>query len=149
MKSVKILYFAYGANLDMRGMELRCPGHKRIGRAVLKDYRLTFKGVADVEPAPGHQVHGALYEITLDHLCSLDRFESYPLFYTRKLLEVITDEGQQVEAVVYVMNNRNRYAPPNRGYLNVILTGCRQWELPEEYIRYIIERANNPDIGEA
>jgi len=149
MKSDRILYFAYGANLDIRGMELRCPGLRRIGRAVLKNYRLMFKGVADAEPAYGHQVHGALYEITTEHLRALDRFESYPRFYTRRRLEVITDEGQTVEAVVYLMNNRNQYASPHRGYLNIIIAGCRQWGLPQEYILYIITRANNPDLGES
>ena len=148
MKQETIIYFAYGANLDVRGMELRCPGHRRIGRAVLKNYRLMFKGVADVEPASGHQVHGALYEITTEHLRTLDRFEGYPRFYTRKPLPVFTEEGEEVNAIVYLMNNCSQCSSPHRGYLNVILSGCRQWQLPQEHICYIITRANNPDLGE-
>jgi len=148
MKSDKILYFAYGANLDLRGMKLRCPEHRPIGRAILKNYRLMFKGVADIEPASGHQVHGALYEITAEHLKTLDRFEGYPRFYIRKLLPVCTKKGEEVEAVVYLMNNCRQYSSPHRGYLNIILSGCRQWQLPQEHIRYIITRATNPDLGE-
>ena len=148
MKSDKILYFAYGANLDIRGMELRCPGHKRIGRAVLKNYRLMFKSVADIEPAANHIVHGALYEITQEHLRSLDRFEGYPEFYIRKSLLVFTDDGKEVNAIVYLMNNRYQYSSPHRGYLNIILSGCRQWQLPQKYIQYIVTRANEPDFGE-
>jgi len=148
MKSDKILYFAYGANLDIRGMELRCPCLRRIGRAVLKNYRLMFKGVADIELAANHIVHGALYEITQEHLRLLDRFEGYPRFYIRKTLPVFTEEGKEVEAVVYMMNNCSQYSSPHRGYLNIILSGCRQWQLPQEHIRYIITRANNPDLGE-
>jgi len=148
MKSDKILYFAYGANLDLRGMKLRCPEHRPIGRAILKNYRLMFKGVADIEPASGHQVHGALYEITAEHLKTLDRFEGYPQFYIRKFLPVCTKEGEEVEAVVYLMNNCRQYSSPHRGYLNVILSGCRQWGLPEEHARDVIPRATNPDLGE-
>jgi len=148
MKSDKITYFAYGANLDMRSMELRCPGHRRIGRAALKNYRLMFKSVADIEPVANHVVHGALYEITQEHLNTLDRFEGYPRFYTRKPLPVFTEEGEEVNAIVYLMNNRHQYSSPHRDYLNVILSGCRQWGLPQEHIRYIITRANNPDLGE-
>jgi len=148
MKSDKILYFAYGANLDTRGMELRCPGHKRIGRAVLKNYRLMFKSVADIEPAANHIVHGALYEITQEHLRSLDRFEGYPEFYIRKTLPVFTDEGKEVQAIIYLMNYCRQYSSPHRGYLNIILSGCRQWQLPQKYIQYIVTRANEPDFGE-
>ena len=148
LKSDKILYFAYGANLDLRGMELRCPGHIPIGRAVLHNYRLMFKGVADIEPAANHIVHGALYEITQEHLRSLDRFEGYPRLYTRKILPVLTDEDKEFQAIVYLMNNCRQYSSPHRGYLDIILSGCRQWQLPQDHIHYIITRANNPDFGE-
>ncbi|MDP8238614.1 MAG: gamma-glutamylcyclotransferase family protein [Candidatus Hatepunaea meridiana] len=148
MKSDKILYFAYGANLDMHGMELRCPGYIPVRRAVLHNYRLMFKSVADIEPAANHIVHGALYEITQEHLRSLDRFEGYPRLYTRKILPVLTDEDKEFQAIVYLMNNCRQYSSPHRGYLDIILSGCRQWQLPQEYIRYIITRANNPNFGE-
>ena len=147
MKSVRILYFAYGANLDIRSMELRCPGHRRIGRAVLKDYRLMFKGVADVEPAHGHQVHGALYEITPEHLHALDRFEGYPRLYIRRQVQVVTDEDATIQATIYQMSKRDGYSPPLKGYLNTILSGCRQWGIPEEYIQTIIGAAAASHFG--
>jgi len=148
MKSEKILYFAYGANLDLRGMELRCPGYKPICCAILKNYRLMFRSVADIEPAANHIVHGALYEITQEHLRSLDRFEGYPRLYTRKILPVFTDVDKEFQAIIYLMNNCRQYSSPHKGYLNIILSGCRQWQLPQDHIRYIITRANNPDFGE-
>jgi len=129
LKSDKILYFAYGANLDLRGMELRCPGHIPIGRAVLHNYRLMFKGVADIEPAANHIVHGALYEITQEHLRSLDRFEGYPRLYTRKTLPVFTDEGKEVQAIVYLMNNCRQYSSPPKGYLLKFRTFSKQLHL--------------------
>jgi len=148
MKSETIIYFAYGANLDRNGMDIRCPGNKPLCRAVLENYRLMFKGVADIEEATNHNVHGALYEITKEHLRSLDRFEGYPRFYIRKTVPVITEDGREVNAVVYQMTDRNHYSSPFQGYLNNILTGCQQWQLPEEYINNILARAKKPDFGE-
>ena len=149
MKSETIIYFAYGANLDRNGMDIRCSGNKPLCRAVLKNYRLMFKSVADIEEAVNHNVHGALYEITKEHLRSLDRFEGYPRLYIRKTVPVITEDGREVEAVVYQMTNRNQYSSPFQGYLNTILIGCQQWRLPMVYIQYIITRAKEPDFGEA
>ena len=148
MKSENIIYFAYGANLDRNGMDIRCPGNKPLCRAVLKNYRLMFKSVADIEEAVNHSVHGALYEITKEHLRSLDRFEGYPSLYIRKTVPVITEDGREIKAVIYQMNNRNSYSTPYRGYLNIILSGCRQWQLPQRYIQYIVTRATKPDFGE-
>jgi len=148
LKSEKILYFAYGANLDLRGMELRCPGYKPISRAVLKNYRLVFRGVADITPDLHYKVDGALYELTHEHLRVLDRFEGYPHLYTRKLLPVIIEQGEEVKAIVYIMVDRKTFVAPYRSYLNVILSGCQQWQLPKEHLNYIIVKANDPTFGE-
>ena len=148
MKNEPIIYFAYGANLNLDGMNLRCPGNKPLCRAMLKDYRLMFKSVADIEEAVNHSVHGALYEITKEHLRSLDRFEGYPRLYIRKTVPVITDDGREMQAVVYQMTDRSQYSRPSQGYLLTILTGCRQWRLPMKYIQYIVTRAKEPDFGE-
>ena len=148
MKKDSILYFAYGANLNLDGMNTRCPGNKPLCRAMLKDYRFMFKSVADIEEALNHSVHGALYEITKEHLQSLDRFEGYPRLYIRKTVPVITEDDREVQAIVYQMTDRVQYSRPSQGYLLTILTGCQQWRLPVKYIQYIITRAKEPDFGE-
>jgi gamma-glutamylcyclotransferase (GGCT)/AIG2-like uncharacterized protein YtfP len=148
MKNEPMIYFAYGANLNLDGMNNRCPGNMPLCKAVLKNYRFMFKSVADIEEAVNHSVHGALYEITKEHLRSLDRFEGYPRLYIRKTVPVITKDGREIQAVVYQMTDRNHYSSPCLGYLNIILSGCRQWQLPDEYIQYTISRAKNPQFGE-
>ncbi|MBC8465928.1 gamma-glutamylcyclotransferase [bacterium] len=148
MKTEKLIYFAYGANLDRIGMDSRCPGNKPLCRAVLKDYRLMFKSVADIEEAVNHSVHGALYEINKEHLRSLDRFEGYPRLYTRKTVTVVMEDGAQIKAIVYQMTDRHQYSSPYLGYLELILSGCLQWQFPEKQIQQIIKRANNSNFGE-
>ena len=41
---MKKYYLAYGSNLNVRQMALRCPTAKPVGTAVIKDYELLFKG---------------------------------------------------------------------------------------------------------
>ena len=142
------LYFAYGANLNLDGMSYRCPGFKPIAPAVCPNYRLAFKSVADIEVCYGENVYGALYLLNEKHMKSLDRFEGYPNLYIKKQLLIKVLDGLEPEnftlATVYVMRDRDIYAKPSPGYLNTILTGCRQWELPEEYQAEIKLRAEFP-----
>lgn len=139
-----IIYFAYGANLDLRGMNFRCPGYIKIAAAVLADYRLVFRGVADIEPAPGEKVYGALYRLTQTHLAALDRFEAYPMLYTRKIVTVTTNQNQSYDAIVYQMTSRCGYSEPGNGYLQIVISGCRDWNLPEDHIQTLINRARRP-----
>ena len=144
------LYFAYGANLNLDGMTFRCPGFKPIASAILPNYRFAFKGVADVVPMNGENVYGALYLLKPKHMKSLDRFEGYPNLYVKKQLLIKVLDGLVSEnftmATVYVMRDRDQYEKPSGGYLNTILTGCKQWELPKDYQEEILRRAYHPEI---
>ena len=42
--SKKRYYLAYGSNLNRKQMQMRCPGAKPIGTALLEGYELLFKG---------------------------------------------------------------------------------------------------------
>lgn len=143
-----ITYFAYGANLDLKGMGRRANGCEQISRATLPDYRLVFRGVADIEPAAGEKVRGALYRITLEHLRALDSFEGYPQLYIRKEVLAVPDNGDPIMATIYQMTNRKGYSPPYVSYLETILSGCRDWGIEEEYIRQVIKTAAESHFGE-
>jgi len=147
MKQEQILYFAYGANLDRRAMRLRCPGCQPLTRALLPNHRLVFRGAANIEFCPGEAVQGGLYRITPAGLAALDRFESFPRLYDRRNVQVASPEGTAYEATVYQMVRRNGYAPPFEGYLSTIISGCRDWGIPEEYIRKIIKAASAAHFG--
>ena len=41
---MKRFYIAYGSNLNVRQMRMRCPDAVIIGTAFIPDYRLLFKG---------------------------------------------------------------------------------------------------------
>ena len=87
-----IQYFAYGSNMDKDQIEIRCPMAKQIGIGIIANYRIDFTrksttrncGVADIVESPGDVVWGIIYSITEEDLKSLDRYEGYPHYYTKK-----------------------------------------------------------------
>lgn len=126
------LYFAYGSNISKKGMRHRCPGSKAIGTAILPDYRLTFRGVADVEPSLGDLVMGALWKCPPQDIASLDRYEGVRGgFYRKEVLTVQAEDGP-VEALVYIMcpTLLDNQSLPSQGYFNTIRDGYIDFGLP-------------------
>ena len=58
-------YFAYGSNLYASQMSQRCPGAKVVRKAYLPNYKLMFRGVADV--TKGARAEGILFDVTEEH----------------------------------------------------------------------------------
>ena len=57
----KRYYIAYGSNLNIPQMRMRCPGARIIGTSVIPDYELLFKGsktgsYLTIEPKAGSSV---------------------------------------------------------------------------------------------
>lgn len=121
------LYFAYGANLNRTSMRERCPAAIPCGAYRLEGFRLVFRTVADIEPAPGEAVHGVLWRITPECLRSLDVFEGYPDVYDHRFL-TLEDGG---DALYYKMNTTG-YAPPPQRYYQTLREGYDDFALPPE-----------------
>lgn len=123
------LYFAYGSNLNEADMALRCPGARPDVVARLEGWRLTFHGVANIEPAPGRRVHGALWWLDHRDLTALDAYEGAPSFYHRRTVEVQTDAGPRT-AMTYVMPRPTYVGLPSDWYFERIREGYERWDLP-------------------
>jgi cation transport regulator ChaC len=127
--SKKRLYIAYGSNLNLPQMALRCPTAKPVGTAVIKDYELLFRGwrrggVATVEPREGSAVPVLVWDIKPKDEVALDHYEGYPNFYGKRMMEVELD-GKPVSAMVYVMTPGHDAGYPSDYYLNVIAEGYK------------------------
>ena len=133
----KILYFAYGSNLNVAQMKQRCPDSVEISAAVLDGWQLKERLCADIEPAPGECVNGALYEISRNDLANLDVYEGYPEFYTRKRVQVTDCAGIFREAWVYVMTpqyqDRRFSRPFPQHYREVCSAGAEYWGIPNAF----------------
>jgi gamma-glutamylcyclotransferase len=149
----RILYFAYGSNLNKTQMVGRCRNSVPVGRAYLKNYDLEFlgnsrgTGVANVREEKGMTVPGALWLITEDCLRALDRYEGYPTLYGRKWMTVRTDEGKYVRALVYYMKPGYVAVSPSEYYLDIIVRGYEDFKI--NYAEALYERAAFCGSGEA
>lgn len=123
----KRLYVAYGSNLNIRQMKHRCPTAKLYGTGEIKDYELQFKGHPDsafatIAPKEGASVPVAVWEIQPRDEMSLDRYEGYPSHYFKQNVPVQLD-GEEVNAMVYIMNLKMGFGLPSPYYYQTVHEG--------------------------
>lgn len=137
MGSKRIIYAAYGSNMNIEQMKKRCPKAQLIGTGTLKGYHLTFRGkkhgVANIEKNKNGQVPIVLWEITRSCEGSLDFYEGFPTLYVKKWISVNTEKGE-FEAMAYVMTDGYEVltAIPYVGYCKIIEQGYEQNGIEKE-----------------
>lgn len=141
-------YFAYGSNLDPRTFLGRRGMRPRDAQvAMLVDFRLTFdlpvgpgeRGVANLLPAPGDDVHGVVYEISPAQAVHLDRTEGAPRSYHRTDVELCTPAGERLQAFTYVSPHRSEGRKPSQRYMALLLRGAQHHGLPRAYLARLRE----------
>jgi cation transport regulator ChaC len=151
-------YFAYGSNMSTAQMVSRT-GPIRAGEesprvALLAGYRFAFTMIADdgriyaniMAGDPQDVVRGVLYRCEPAKLEILDVYEAG---YERRQVVVTDETGWHDEATVYIALPKSTVAPgrPTTRYRDIILTGAREFGLPDDYIAEI-ERLANGDTCE-
>ena len=132
------LYFAYGANMDAAAMALRCPVSRLVGQGRLPGYRFLImrEGYASVTRDPAHTVHGVLWDLALDDIPALDRYEGVAGgLYVKATLPVTTGAGQR-RALIY-LGRSTASGRPRPGYLEAVLAAGTAARLPAPYLREI------------
>lgn len=139
------LYLAYGSNMNQAQMALRCPTAEVVGTSELKGYGLLFRGshrgaVATVEPKEGGTVPVLLWKIRKSDEEALDRYEGYPNFYGKQMLQVELD-GKEVSAMGYIMTPGHALGVPSEGYADIIWEGYEQCGLDTKPLADAINNA--------
>ncbi len=138
MKKTKI-YAAYGSNLNHAQMRGRCPDAKYLGSAMLQNQNLLFCGQPDhsfatIKTMAGKEVPIGLWEISARDEKSLDRYEGYPHFYHKTVLPVTLD-GEEVHAMVYIMDLAMPAGLPSVMYYDIVEKGYRDCGLDTAYLK--------------
>ena len=130
---MKYFYLAYGSNLNVRQMKLRCPTARVVGTAEIKDYELFFKGsqtgsYLTIEPKKGGIVPVAVWEVQEQDVRLLDRYEGWPRFYYKKDMEIRykgirTGRHRTVTAFVYIMHEDREIGIPSNRYISTCIEG--------------------------
>ena len=125
---IKILYFAYGSNLNHHQMKnIRCFGSRYLKVFYLKDYKLIFChpnklnkfGYGNIIKKRGSKVVGAIWEITKEHEKILDNYEQFPNIYIKEYFYL---KGKKV--MFYAMYKYFIKDPP-KSYVDVINEGYK------------------------
>lgn len=122
------LYIAYGSNLNLKQMKIRCPTAKVVGAVTLHNWRLRFRGgrhsaVATIEREKGFKVPTLIWRLQPSDERSLDRYEGFPVLYRKETLQ-LTVNGRRFHAMAYIMNGLGcPCAAPSMEYLCMINEG--------------------------
>ena len=145
----KRLYLAYGSNLNIPQMEVRCPEARIFGTSVIEDYRLMFKGSKSgsyltIEEEEGTQVPVAVWEVTEWDEWALDRYEGYPSFYYKKemvlpIKNIKTRKTRRRKAFVYIMHEDRQHGIPSNSYVHTCAEGYRSFDFD---INVLLEALN-------
>ena len=140
----KRYYIAYGSNLNIRQMRMRCPHARVIGTAVIKNYELLFKGsltgaYLTIEPKKGGEVPVAAWEVTESDEAELDRYEGFPTFYYKKEMEldikgIRTGKIRRRKCFVYIMHEERKIGVPSISYVSICLQGYVSFGFDEHYL---------------
>nr|DAW61684.1 MAG TPA: hypothetical protein [Caudoviricetes sp.] len=146
---MKKYYIAYGSNLNIRQMALRCPTAKPVGTAVIKDYELLFKGsktgaYLTIEPKVGAEVPVAVWSVELADEERLDVYEGFPAFYYKTEFDLPVNyfSGKKVvrKAFVYIMHEERLLGLPSGSYVRTCLEGYSNFDFDESIL---LEALNN------
>ena len=129
----KRYYVAYGSNLNVRQMSMRCPTARMIGTSIIPDYRLMFKGsktgsYLTIEPEAGAEVPVGVWEVSDRDELALDRYEGYPTFYYKKELTlpitgVRSGKVRNRKVFVYIMHEDRPLGVPTSFYMKTCMDG--------------------------
>ena len=129
----KRYYIAYGSNLNVGQMRMRCPHATILGTANLKGWELLFKGsktgsYLTIEESEGGTVPVVIWEVTATDEAALDRYEGFPNFYYKRDIRlqykgIRTGKRRTVTAFSYIMHEDRLIGIPGNFYMRTCLEG--------------------------
>ena len=151
----KINYVAYGSNLSVEQMALRCPDAAIIGTGRIQDYKLVFRFHADIEKSKGSYVPVLVWKISKADEKRLDIYEGVSSgYYHQEEVKVLMDDdnvdninadysGATLTGMVYVMNEQTNTELPDDYYLQIIEDGYTHFGFDKGILQKALQDAKN------
>ncbi|GAB4354045.1 MAG: gamma-glutamylcyclotransferase family protein [Methylohalobius sp. ZOD2] len=150
-----MLYFSYGSNMSSKRLKARVPSANFVTIATLDRHDLRFhkKGKDGSSKCDAHEtgneahaVMGVVFDIFETEKPYLDSVEGLGHSYEEKTIEVATPSGETLEAFTYYAVSIDSTLFPYHWYKHHVLTGAREYGLPESYIARIglVESISDP-----
>ena len=153
-----MLYFSYGSNMSIKRFQSRVPSARFISTAFLRSHDLRFhkksddgSGKCDAYATGNREdiVWGVIFDMDVEEKSVLDEKESLGLGYDEKNVDLTTPAGKSVTAFTYYAIRIAQQLKPYRWYLNHVLVGAEENDLPKEYVERItrIDSIDDPVVG--
>ena len=152
----KRYYIAYGSNLNIRQMRMRCPSARIIGTSVILDYELLFKGsmtgaYLTIEKKAGGMVPVAAWEVTAEDELSLDHYEGCPRFYYKAemmlpIKGIRSGKVRNRNCFVYIMHEDRPLGVPSQYYVTTCLEGYRSFGFDEKVLMQAYADSRREDL---
>ena len=147
----KRYYIAYGSNLNIRQMRMRCPSARIIGTSEIPDYELLFKGsktgsYLTIESKEGSRVPVAAWEVSAEDELALDRYEGFPTFYYKKELMlpikgIRSGKIRMRNTFVYIMHEDRPFGVPSNFYMQTCLSGYKSFGFDPKFLHEASDRS--------
>lgn len=154
---MKMIYIAYGSNMDIYRMLNRCPNAELVGKGVLNNWRLMFKtsltgAYATIERQKGYKVPVLLWDIDEVDEHSLDRYEGCPRYYYKKRIRLsdttafVPGEKISKVGIVYIMHEDHIFNLPTMQYYKLIYNAYQQFgfniSILQDGVQYSADQVN-------
>ena len=135
-------YLAYGSNLSIEQMSVRCPDATIIGKGILQNWRLLFRQYATIKKCEGYYLPVLVWELSKSDEKSLDRYEGVPRFYFKEKLEIDVEslDGRKlgkINGMVYIMTQQavnRRTSMPSHCYFALLAEGYNLFGFEREIL---------------
>jgi len=143
----ELYYFAYGSNMNPQQMAARCPHASVVVIASLADHQIAFFGYSaiwdgaqeTVLPASGHNLWGVVYQLSASDRESLDDAQDARMdgsgAYFHSPASVSSNDGTVYKVLLYKKASQGSPQKPSQEYLDFIVQGAQQRQLPSAYIQ--------------
>lgn len=148
---MKRYYIAYGSNLNIRQMRMRCPSARIIGTSEIPDYELLFKGsktgsYLTIEPKKGSRVPVAAWEVSIEDEQALDRYEGFPTFYYKQemllpIKGIRSGKIRRRNTFVYIMHEDRVLGVPSNFYMQTCLSGYKSFGFDPKFLYEAYDRS--------
>ena len=147
----KRYYIAYGSNLNIRQMRMRCPSARIIGISEIPEYELLFKGsktgfYLTIEPKKGSRVPVAAWEVSAEDEQALDRYEGFPTFYYKKemllpIKGIRSGKIRRRDTFMYIMHEDRVLGVPSNFYMQTCLSGYKSFGFDPKFLHEAYDRS--------
>jgi gamma-glutamylcyclotransferase (GGCT)/AIG2-like uncharacterized protein YtfP len=140
--------FAYGSNMSLERLKKRISSATfyKIGKItghLIKFHKTSKDGSGKTDCFKTSNIEdelwGVIFDIDPSQKENLDKFEGKGKGYEEKLIDVLCDEGY-IKTYIYYATNITESLKPYDWYINHVIIGAKQFNLPEQYIKILVQQ---------